>query len=86
MERQLRVATEIDDQRGICEALDTMGMIYWSQGDWDQSVDCCLKSIAIAEPIGYHLVVTRPADTSGNVCQSQYAVYDAVLGTYVPAC
>ena len=59
LEQQLRIATEIHDQRGICEALDTLGMVYWSQGDWDRSIDCCLQAIAIAEPLGYHLVITR---------------------------
>ena len=78
LERQLRIATEIDDQRGICEALDTMGMVYWSQGDWDQSVDCCLRSIAIAEPLGYHLVITRAAITMGNVYSSQRAMSEAL--------
>ena len=72
LDRQLHIATDIDDQRGICEALDTMGMVYWSQGDWDRSVECCLKSIAIAEPLGYKLVITRAAITLGNVGYSRH--------------
>ena len=70
LDRQLQIATEIDDPRGICEALDTMGMVYWSQGEWDRSVECCLKSIAIAEPLGYKLVITRAAITLGNIGMS----------------
>lgn len=61
-----------------------MGMVYWSQGDWDRSVDCCQRSIAIAEPLGYHLVITRAAITLGNVYSSQYATAEAV-GWYLRA-
>jgi tetratricopeptide (TPR) repeat protein len=78
LDRQLQIATEINDQRGLCEALDTMGMVYWSQGDWDRSVECCLKSIAIAEPLGYKLVITRAAITLGNVGHSRHDLLFAV--------
>lgn len=78
LERQLQIATEIDDSRGICEALETMGMVYWSQGDWERSADYCLKSIGIAGPLEYKLILSRAAITLGNVRSSQHWFGEAV--------
>ena len=41
-------------------------MVYWSQGDWERSADCCLKSIRIAGPLEHKLILTRASITLGK--------------------
>lgn len=78
LERQLEIATRIDDPRGICEALQATGMVLWSQGDWEQAAANCLKSILIAGPLEYKPILTRAAITLGDIRSGEHWFGEAV--------
>lgn len=78
LERQLAIATEINDPHGICEGLEAIGMVLWSQGDWERAADNCLKSILIAGPLEHKPVLTRASITLGNIRSGEHWFGEAV--------
>ncbi len=78
LERQLEMAAEIDDPHGICQAQEAIGTVLWSQGDWGQAADYCLKSIQIAGPLDYRPILTRSSITLGNIRSGEHWFGEAV--------
>lgn len=67
LERQLAIATEMNDPQGICQALEATGMVLWSEGDWERAAETSLRSILIAGPLEYKPVLVRASITLGNI-------------------
>lgn len=78
LERQLEIANQVNDQHSICQALGAMGMVLWSQGDWERAADHCLKSILIAAPLDYKPLLTRASITLGNIRAGEHWFGEAV--------
>jgi tetratricopeptide (TPR) repeat protein len=55
----------------MCDAAGTMGIVTWSQGDFERAQAFCEQSIEIAKEIGHQWAVGRAAITLGNCAASQ---------------
>jgi tetratricopeptide (TPR) repeat protein len=78
LERQLEIATGINDPRSTCEALEAIGMVLWSQGEWKRAADNCLKSILIAGSLENKPILTRASITLGNIRSGEHWFGEAV--------
>lgn len=77
-ERQLQMATEMDDPQRISAAQEAIGLVLWSQGDWEQAAEHCLQSIRIASPLEYTPILTRASLTLGNIRSGEHWYGEAV--------
>jgi tetratricopeptide (TPR) repeat protein len=81
----MEIATRLDDLYLVANAAGTMGIIYWSRGDFEQARRFCQQSIDTARQIDHWWAVGRALITLGNVNDAQgqmepaFACYEQAL-------
>jgi len=81
LNKALHYFEEYNDGLGIARALNYMGNVYDSYGEYDKALACCLKGAKVAEAGGYKPEMGDILSTTGNI-YSRLADYEQALASY----
>ena len=80
----LKLAQQLNFQKGIANIYNTFGVIYWNKGDYSKTLDYYLKSLRIKEKLGNKSGIASTLGNIGNVYLQQ-GDYPKTLDYYFKA-
>lgn len=76
--RALKIANQINYEKGLSDASHTLGMIYWNQGEYSQASEFYFAAMRIRERLGDSLNLARSYNNVGNIYFRQKKLQDAL--------
>jgi len=61
------VGEQIDDKKGVIEALNDLGIVYRQQGDYDQALQYHQRALALSEAVGDKGWIASSLNSIGNI-------------------
>lgn len=84
-EEVLKLATDIEQQKGQMEGHNIKGIAYWAKGNYPEAIDAYRKGLAIAQSDTAFAYAIPSLLTNIGICFKEIGSYDKALDNYLNA-